>query len=699
MTVTALRPAEAMTPGPNLQSLARDERGVFLSTLPAGRGARRLALTVVLASVVVFLVAAPFAKLPLGQVWAFIPIYESALVVNDLITAALLFGQFSILRSRALFVLACGYLFTAFITVPHALSFPGLFTPTGLLGAGPKTTSSLYMLWHGLFPLFVIVYSLLKNEGREARWARGRPGVAVLSGVAAVALFVGGLTLLTTAGHDVLPEVIRGIRYTPVMIFVSSSVWTLSFVALGVLWRRRPHSVLDLWLMVVMCAWIFDIALAAVLNSGRWDLGFYAGRIYGILAASFVLLVLLLENGMLHARLVEAHDGERQERQRAQRAEEAAAAANRAKSDFLSRMSHELRTPLNGIIGFAQILEIELQRPEQQDSVEHILKGGRHLLGLINEILDIARIESGKLMISLEPVLISEVVRAALDMIQPQAAARRIEVVETASGDGYVTADRQRLQQVLLNILSNAVKYNREGGAVRVAGEDGAPDRLRLTVADTGKGIAPELMGRLFTPFDRLGAEQTTIEGTGLGLALSHHLVGAMGGTLSATSTIGQGSTFTVELRRAESPPLEIDGPSRVDAREAVSANTRGTVLYIEDNLSNLRLLERIMTRRPGVKLLSAMQGARGLELARDHRPDLILLDLHLPDLHGGEVLARLSADPLTRGIPVVILSADATPGQIKRLLDQGAREYLTKPLDVRQVLALVDEALVNVEA
>src|SRR5712692_3889470 len=553
MTVTALRPAEAMTPGPNLQSRARDERGVFLSTLPAGRGARRLALTVVLASVVVFLVAAPFAKLPLGQVWAFIPIYESALVVNDLITAALLFGQFSILRSRALFVLACGYLFTAFITVPHALSFPGLFTPTGLLGAGPKTTSSLYMLWHGLFPLFVIVYSLLKNEGREARWARGRPGVAVLSGVAAVALFVGGLTLLTTAGHDVLPEVIRGIRYTPVMIFVSSSVWTLSFVALGVLWRRRPHSVLDLWLMVVMCAWIFDIALAAVLNSGRWDLGFYAGRIYGILAASFVLLVLLLENGMLYARLVEAHDGERQERQRAQRAEEAAAAANRAKSEFLSRMSHELRTPLNGILGFAQLLELDAQNSEQREGVEHILRGGRHLLGLINEVLDIARIEAGKLTISLEPVPAGDVISSALDLVRPQAASRGIRLPAAIACDGHVMADRQRLQQVLLNLLSNAVKYNREGGTVSVSCDRGPAGRFRLTVADTGPGIAPERMHRLFTPFDRLDAPETSVEGTGLGLALSKGLVELMGGALRAESTLGHGSdsAWSSRWRRA----------------------------------------------------------------------------------------------------------------------------------------------------
>src|SRR5207245_2447631 len=294
------------------------------------------------------------------------------------------------------------------------------------------------------------------------------------------------------------------------------------------------------------------------------------------------------------------------------RAEEDADRANRSKGECLSRMSHELRTPLNGIIGFAQLLELEAQGDEQRESIEMILKSGRHLLDLINEILDIARIEAGKLALSLEPVLVNEVVAAALDMLRLEAASKRIDVVVTAL-EGYVLADRQRFQQVVLNLLSNAIKYNRAGGAVRVSSEVGA-EQVRLSVGDTGRGIAPETMSRLFTAFDRLGAEQTAIEGTGLGLVLSHHLVEAMAGTLSA------------------------------------------------------------------------MQGYRGIELARDHQPDLIILDLHLPDLSGSDVLARLCTDPRTKQIPVVILSADATPGRIKRLLEQGARDYLTKPLDVRQV-------------
>src|SRR5438552_8707541 len=274
-----------------------DGRRVFLSTLPAGRGERRLALTVVFVSAAIFLSAVPFAKMPLAQISAFIPIYESALVINDLITAVLLFGQFSFLRSRSLCVLASGYLFTALMTVSHALTFPGLFSPTGLLGAGPQSTAWLYMFWHGGFPLLVIAYALLKSPDLEAGRQQGRPIFAILGSAAAALVAAAAFTLLATAGQSWLPAIMRESHYTPAMTTVIALTWGLSLLALGILWRRRPHSILDVWLMVVLCAWLFDIGLAVVLNAGRFDLGFYAGRIYGLLAASFVLVVLLLENG------------------------------------------------------------------------------------------------------------------------------------------------------------------------------------------------------------------------------------------------------------------------------------------------------------------------------------------------------------------------------------------------------------------
>ena len=292
-----------MVPPDSMPLELADSRQIFPSRFPPGRSERRLALVAILLSAAIFLATVPFAKVPLPQIGAFIPVYESSLVVSDLITAVLLFGQFGFLRSPALLVLATGYLFTAAIAVAHALTFPGLFAPTGLLGAGPQSTAWLYMFWHAGFPLFVIAYSLLKTDDDS----RPSPRAGILAGLIAVVVGAGALTLLATAGQDWLPAIMRGNHYAPAMTVVVTTTWVSSLLALGILWLRRPHAVLDLWLMVVMCAWCFDIALAAVLNAGRFDLGFYAGRIYGLLAASFVLAVLLVENGKLYARLVEAH--------------------------------------------------------------------------------------------------------------------------------------------------------------------------------------------------------------------------------------------------------------------------------------------------------------------------------------------------------------------------------------------------------
>jgi diguanylate cyclase (GGDEF)-like protein len=271
---------------------------------PATRGERRFALAVVAASTAIFVVLAPFAKVPLARVQAFIPIYESALILNDLVTAMFLLGQVYISHSRALLLLGCGYLFTAFTAVSHALTFPGLFAESGLLGAGPQSTAWLYMFWHAGFPLLVIGYACCGNDRRDGRRA-------ILPGVAAVVVAVCGLTLLATLGHDLLPSIMRGDGYTPAMLAVVTGTWALSVIALAMLLRRPSVSVLDLWLLVVMCAWVFDIALSAVLNAGRYDLGFYAGRIYGLVAASFVLVVLIIENSRLYIQVLQLRESDR----------------------------------------------------------------------------------------------------------------------------------------------------------------------------------------------------------------------------------------------------------------------------------------------------------------------------------------------------------------------------------------------------
>ena len=369
--------------------------------------------------------------------------------------------------------------------------------------------------------------------------------------------------------------------------------------------------------------------------------------------------------------------------------------ANQTKSEYLSRMSHELRTPLNAILGFAQLLELDERREEQRESIRHILSGARHLLGLINEVLDIAAIEADRLPLSLEPVSVADVLSEAVELMGPLADQQGVLLDPTppAGCAALVRADRQRLAQILLNLLSNAVKYNRTGGSVHLACDRVAGERFRITVTDTGPGIAPESFDTLFVPFERLGQQQA-VEGTGLGLPLSKRLAEAMGGTLGVASTVGEGSTFWVELAVAEASAEHTkhqQARRSSDHDQGAETGPALTVLYIEDNLPSLQLVEQIIGRRQGVKLISAMRPQLGLDLATQHHPDLVLLDLNLPDIPGEELLRRLRAEPRTADIPVVILSADASPTLVGRLLDQGARAFLTKPLDVSELLGLLD--------
>ena len=392
-------------------------------------------------------------------------------------------------------------------------------------------------------------------------------------------------------------------------------------------------------------------------------------------------------------RVQAAHDRLFEANRELQAARAAADRANRAKSEFLSRMSHELRTPLNAILGFAQLLEMRELDEEQRESVDEISRGGRHLLALTNDVLDISRIETGRLSLSVESVCLADVLEESMSLIRPLAADRDIRLNarrDDACAD-FVSADQQRLRQILLNLLSNAVKYNRPQGSVEVACETTPEGRVRIVVMDTGAGIEAEKMSGLFEPFERLGAEQTEVEGTGLGLALSKRLAEAMGGSLSAESVRGHGTTFVVELERAENPmERAVTGP----ASDPASLSGGGCVLYIEDNRPNVRLVEMALADRPEIELLTASTGEAGLELARDRRPALALVDMNLPDIDGGEVLARLRADPATAGIPVVILSADATPRHIKELLAVGAQDYMTKPFDLTELFEVINAAL-----
>jgi signal transduction histidine kinase/CheY-like chemotaxis protein len=372
-----------------------------------------------------------------------------------------------------------------------------------------------------------------------------------------------------------------------------------------------------------------------------------------------------------------------------------AVAATLAKDQFLSRMSHELRTPLTAVLGFGQLLQMEELSPDDAESVNHIVGAGEHLLALINDVLDISRIEAGDISLSKEPILLRPAVSDAVTLMRPLTEARGITVSLAVAESVVVYADRQRLKQVLLNLISNAIKYNRQDGTIVISCVQRAGSRVALSVADTGVGIPASSLGRLFEPFERLGAEDTEVEGTGVGLSLSKALMEAMDGTIAASSQAGAGSTFTVTLPTGVLTD-HVGSPDRDPT--PLPAGPAGIVLYAEDNLASLRVVERIFTKRHE-SLKVTMEGRFVLELARDLQPRMVILDLHLPDIDGEHVLRQLKADAATADIPVVILSADATPGRLDRLVDQGASAYLTKPLVINDLLTLLDELAPNVQA
>lgn len=402
--------------------------------------------------------------------------------------------------------------------------------------------------------------------------------------------------------------------------------------------------------------------------------------------------------------LKKAHSAEESARLEAEKAQQDAEAArveaeraNKAKSEFLSRMSHELRTPLNAILGFCQLLEMEELSADQEEFVRQIGQGGSHLLKLINEVLQIARIEAGRLSLTFESFPIGPATREAVELVKPLAAQRGITVrlLDSPQWNQDVRADRGRVHEILLNFLSNAVKYNREKGQITVSCTADNEKFLRLSVADTGPGIEPEKLSRLFQPFERLDADTTSIEGSGLGLALVRNIAEAMNGRVGVHSEVGKGSVFWADVplssQANKTHSAEGDsGPARMSALATLS----GTVLSIEDNAANRQLIERILAHHPQIELLSASGGDEGLKLARRTGPDVILLDIELPDKDGFEVLRLLHKDAGLRLVPVVIVSADATEPAREKALSLGAFAYLTKPLDVSSLLTVLAEAL-----
>jgi len=530
----------------------------FLLDQRAAPAQRRRAGAVLIVSILVFGAIVPFVQVKLAPVQAFIPVYESAVVINDTITAAMLFGQYRILRSRALMLLACAYLFTALLAFVHALTFPGIFSPGGLLGAGTQTTASLYVFWHAGFPLFVLGYAALKRRHgplpSAATATPPRDPVALafpLATVAGAALLVAWATL----AQDTLPHMFVDGHYGIALTLSTSAIWTLSLVAVAVLWRHRPHSVLDLWLTVALLAWSFDVALSAMLNAGRYDLGFYAGRIYGLLASSAVLIELLLENGVLYARLVRLREHERRQTEALRIARDEARAADAAKSLFLANMSHEIRTPMNAVIGLTSlVLETRLD-DVQRDYLAKVQTSSKALLALLNDILDYSKIEAGKVTLEAEEFSPEETIENVGNLFSARVEEAGLDLVFEIDRElpARLVGDSLRLTQVLNNLLGNAIKFTPAGEVViaaRVVGRTSNEVALRFEVRDTGIGVTPEQAARLFNVFTQ--AERSTARkygGTGLGLAICRRLVELMGGHIGVTPAEGGGSVFAFTAR------------------------------------------------------------------------------------------------------------------------------------------------------
>ena len=677
------------------------EVGTFLSTLPPARGERRLALAVVTISFLAFLVAALFAKLPLAPVTAFIPAYEAALVINDLITAVLLVGQAAILRSRALLALACGYLFTALMVVPHALTFPGLFSPTGLLGAGPQSTAWLYMGWHAGFPLLVIAYAVLKRRDREDGPLAGTLWRTILGTVAAVAAVVCALAWLTTAGHDVLPAVMRGNNYTPAQTVVVTMIWAACLAALATLWFQRPRTSLDLWLMVVMCAWLFDVALGAVLNGGRYDLGFYAGRIYGLLAASFVLVALLLQTFALYARLIRDLVTERAEserraqvldasntalrrseeqlrqlnetleqcvQERSRQLEAEIAARERAqdalrevqKREAIGRLAggiaHDFNNVLTVILGNAELLLGQGTGNGNRHAASAIERAAERGARLIRQILAFSRRQAEK------PERI-DLRQRATEMAELLDRALRGDirvVVEMADDVWPIVCDLDELELSLMNLCVNARDAMPGGGVVRIGGRNVElsaaeslgtgllGDFVALSVTDTGSGIAADDLPRVFEPFF---STKAVGRGTGLGLSQVQGFAQQSSGLVKIVSEVGRGTVVTIYLPRA-------GAAEALPAVEGVLARVqgRGLVLVVEDD-EDVALVAMNMLTLLGYQSTHVRDARTALALLLGgQRFDLMFSDIVMPGGMSGLELARKARQHFPR-LPVLLAS------------------------------------------
>jgi len=643
----------------------------YLSRAPATAAQRRLALAIVILSVAAFIPAVPFARLPLAKVPAFIPSYEAALTLSDLITAVLLFGQFARLRTTALLALASGYLYDALIIVPHAFTFPGVFSPTGLLGAGSQTTAWLYCFWHAGFPLFVLLYGVLGWRGEKR--VRGAAGPIIAAAVAGVAALAGGLTLLTTIGHDLLTVIIVNGDYSLLVTKgVSPALWLLSLLALIVIWRKREHSVLDLWVGVVLCAWLLDIALSAVVGSSRYDLGWYAGRTYGLLAATFVLTVLLVETNSLYGRLERSLD-DIEDRHRAleqstvelERSQEQLRHSQKmqAVGQLTGGVAHDFNNLLTAIIANVDLLDkLPGSTPQHHVFAAAALRSASRGARLVKQLLAFGR----RQMLRPEIADLNRLLAEFVPLLR-RAVGEPIEIELHQDPELWLcSVDAAQFESALLNLALNARDAMRNGGRLvietrRATHEQGDGGDLEwkpgkyvaVSVADTGTGMPAHVRERAFEPFFTTKASG---EGSGLGLSQVYGYVKQLGGNVTIDSVEDAGTTVTIYLPWAEASRMPASAEA---AGEALAASGGQTILVVEDD-ADVRQGAVAALGDLGYRVIAAASGTEAIAILGGTQPlDLLFADVVMPQGVSGVEVAR-EALRVRKGIKILLTSGYA---------------------------------------
>jgi signal transduction histidine kinase len=619
-----------------------------LAIVPAPLPAQRCALAICIALFGAFCALIPFARVPLPRIEAFIPIYDSTFALSNLVTAGFLLVGFSRSRLRAVLVLACGYLFTSLIAVPHLLTFPGLFSSNGLLGGGPQTSAWLDAFRYGGFPLIVICYALLK--GREARSERSRPDTgghvapAAAGAVAGVLL----LSLLATAGQQLLPRIMNGDAHTTAMMAMSIPVWLLSLVGLAILGSRPPYSILDLWLMVVLCAWVFGIAQAMVINTGRFDIGFYAGHLYGLFAASVVPIVFLVEAARLYGRLDEARAIAEERNAELARSREELAQAQRLEAigQLTGGVAHDFNNLLTVVIGNLDLISGARGDPEKIERLaQSAMKAARRGEHLIRQLLTYARRQINYP----QTVNLNQLI-TNIENLMRRVIGEQIEVVSKLSPVlAPVQIDPAQFETAILNLAINSRDAMSAGGRitietqnVTVDGQHAANDSevtpgpyVMIAVSDSGSGMTPAVLARAFDPFF---TTKEVGKGSGLGLSQVYGFAKTADGYVTIDSELGIGTTVKLYLPQSSSRPILLE--SGAETASFQSASGRGTILVVEDDEDVLTVTAESL-RELGYQVVTAANATRALEILRGDQPiDLLFSDVIIPGGTNGAQLA-----------------------------------------------------------